>query len=352
MKDIRIALFILMLSQLSFLPLMAQDQEQAQDTVAAPATYEEIYDEPYNINKLFIGFQPFYGEIFATNINAGFGLEAQYFYKNKFDVKAHFRKTYSSKFYDFNRELAKQNSMSDNKPEVFNYYELGGTYHIKDFETNSTTRLVLRKKKTSANRWASTVPMTTEVSAKVRKIYGARAGLIIWNSTADISRSLEKQGLTNDDLISAENISLPKTYVDSNGETQDLNTFSNIYTTNIYVGGSFTWIRNMAVSFDNYEEALDDGMFTVFFDIMLAPSQRLDPVLYSNTEFYTSAIKLNNVGGRIGIDGKFNRKIAWAYGGELGYRPSIEGRGFFALLKISFPVFSTNLQKKGENLNE
>ncbi len=352
MKEIRIAVLIMMFTQPGLFPLLAQDQEQASDTIAAPTTFEEIYDDPYNINKLFIGFQPFYGEIFATNINAGFGFEAQYFYKNKFDVKGHFRKTYSSKFYDFNRELAKQNSMSDNKPEVFNYYELGGTYHIKDFEGNSKTRLVLRKKKTSANRWASTVPMTAEIPAKVRKIYGARAGLIIWNSTVDISRSLEKQGLSNADLLSSENISLPETYIDDNGEIQDLNAFSNLYTTNIYVGGSFTWIRNMAVSFDYYEEALDDGMFTVFFDIMLAPSQRLDPVLYNNTEFYTTPIKLNNLGGRIGIDGKFNRKIAWAYGGELGYRPSIDGRGFFALLKISFPVFSTNLQKKGENLNE
>jgi len=351
MKDLRIILFILTLSQLGFIPLMAQDQKLDQDTIKA-ITSETIYDEPYSINKLFIGFQPFYGEIFATNINAGFGLEVQYFYLNKFDVKGQFRKTYSSKFYDFNRELAKQSSMSDNKPEVFNYYELGSTYHIKDFEVNSTTRLVLRKRKTSTSTWASTVPMTTEVSAKVRKIYGARAGLIIWNSTADISRSLEKQGLTNADLLSAENISLPDTYIDSKGKTQDLNTFSNIYTTNVYVGGSFTWIRNVAVSFDDYEEALDDGMVTVFFDIMMAPSMKLDPVLYNNTEYYTNAIKLKNVGGRIGIDGKFNRKIAWAYGGELGYRPSIEGRGFFALLKISFPVFSTNLHKKGENLSE
>ncbi len=345
----RIALFILLFSHLLGLPLLAQDNKHVQDTVTAPATYAEMYDEPYNINKLFVAFQPFYGEIFATNINAGFGFEAHYFYENKFDVKAHFRKTYSSKFYDFNRELAKENSMSDNKPEVFNYYELGGTYHIKDFQANSTTRLVLRARKISANRWASTVPMTTEVPAKVRKIYGARAGLIIWNSSADISRALEKQGLSNADLLSSENISLPETYVDGNGETQDFNAFSNIYSSNIYLGGSFTWIHNMAVSFDNYEEAMDDGMFTVFFDIMMAPSLKLDPVVYTNTEFSTSAIKLNNVGARVGIDGKFNRKMAWAYGGELGYRPSIQGRGFFALLKISFPVFSTNLKKNGEN---
>jgi len=352
MKDIRIPLLILLFSALCFLPLTAQDQESKEEEPNTAATFEELYDDPYTINKLFVGFQPFYGELFATNINAGFGFEAYYLHKNKFDVKAQFRKTYSSKFYDFNREIAARNSASDNKPEIFNYYEVGGTYHIKDFDVSSKTRLVLRKKKSASNSGATTVPLTTEVPAKLRKIYGARAGAIIWNSTADISRALDKQGLTNADLINSENLSLPDTYVDANGDVQNLEAFSNLYATNLYVGGSFTMIRNMAVSFDNYEEALDDGMLTVFLDIMFAPSIKLDPVAFNNSEYSTDAIKLNNIGMRAGIDGKFNRKFAWSYGGEIGYRPSIDGRGFFALMKIAFPVFSSNLQKKLENVDE
>ena len=75
----------------------AQEKKEKQ-----AVTYEELYDEPYSINKLFIGFQPLYGELFATNVNAGFGIEASYYYKDKFDLKAHFRKTYSSQFFDFN----------------------------------------------------------------------------------------------------------------------------------------------------------------------------------------------------------------------------------------------------------
>jgi len=347
----RIASLILLFSHFGFLPLFAQDQVKEQGNINTPS-YDEIYDDPYAINKLFIGFQPFYGELFATNINAGFGFEAHYFYKNKFDIKAQFRKTYSSKFYDFNRELAARNSVTDNTPEIFNYYEVGGTYHIKDFEVTSKTRVVLRKQGATMNQRAASIPVTTEVTAALRNIIGVRAGAIIWNSTADITRALEKQGLTNTDLVTPENVPLPINYVDANGETQDLNPFSNLYSTTIYVGGSYTRIRNMAVSFDDYEEGLDDGILTFFLDIMLAPSLKLDPVLYNNAEYYTNAIKLNKLGVRAGIDGKFNRKISWAYGGEIGYRPSIEGRGFFALMKISFPVFSTNLLKKGEGLNE
>jgi len=57
-------------------------------------TFEELYDEPYSVNKLFIGFQPFYGEVFATNVTAGFGAEASYYLKDKMDFKGHFRKTF------------------------------------------------------------------------------------------------------------------------------------------------------------------------------------------------------------------------------------------------------------------
>lgn len=320
---------------------------QGQDEKAA-VVFDELYDEPYSINKLFIGFQPLYGELFATNVNAGYGVEAQYYHKNKFDIKGHFRKSYSSKFYDFNREVALKNSNVSNTPEIYNYYELGGTFHVKDFDVSSKTKIFLHKKNTSANKWAATVPLYAEVPSKLRKIYGVRLGGIIWNSTADLNRVLDDQGLSNTDLVNSEGIGLPDTYVDGNGQTQDFNVFGNIYATNIYVGGSLSLIRNIAVSFDQYEEGMDDGMLTLFMDLMIAPSLTLDPVVYNDSEYSTNPIKTNMVGFRAGIEGKFNRTLSWSYGGELGYRPSISGQGFFALLKISFPVFSSNLDNKVE----
>src|SRR3954462_2500308 len=69
-------------------------------------TYEELYDEPYSVNKLFVAFQPLYGELFVTNVNAGFGVEASYYYQDKADFKVQYRKTYSQHFFDFSRDLA------------------------------------------------------------------------------------------------------------------------------------------------------------------------------------------------------------------------------------------------------
>lgn len=342
MKAIRVGfIFFMLLSQLVY----GQTEKEA-------VIFDELYDEPYDINKFFIGFLPFYGEVFATNVNAGFGLEAHYYHKKQFEVNAHFRKTYSSNFFDFNRELALKNSSVSNTPEIFNYYEFGGTYHIKDFDVPSTAKIFLHKKSIPKNRWAASVPQYAEVPSKLRKIYGVRAGTVIWNSTVDLNRTLEKQGLTNLDLVTAEGKQLPETYVDGNGVTQDLNVFSNLYATNIYVGGSFSLIRNIAVSFDKYDEGLDDGMLTLFMDVMFAPSLTLDPVIYNSEDYLTSAVKTNKIGFRAGIDGRFNRTLSWSYGGEVGYRPSMDGRGFFALLKISFPVFSSNLDNKVESFGK
>jgi hypothetical protein len=211
----------------------------AQDNKEKPAvTYEELYDEPYSVNKLFIGVQPLYGELFATNANAGFGVEASYYYKDKLDFKAHFRKTYNSNFFDFNRQAALDNSDLDftNKPQIFNYFELGGTYHIKDFDGAGKTNMVLYKKSLRGNKWAANVPLRAEVPCKVRKIYGVRLGGIHWKSTVDLNRALKEQGLTNADLVNNNGEGLlpinPIT-----GAVRNVGVFSNLSTTNIYIGG-------------------------------------------------------------------------------------------------------------------
>jgi hypothetical protein len=333
--------------------LFAQDRKDK-----AAVTYEELYDEPYSVNKLFVAFQPIYGELFATNVNAGFGAEAVYFHKDKADFRAHFRKTYSRQFYDFARDQSHNNSDVDNSTEVFNYFEFGGTYHVKDFEESSKTKMFLYKNSYRGNKWASRVPLSAEVPCKVRKIYGARLGGIIWDSSTDLSKALEGQGLDNTALKSGD-VVLPTTWFNSQtGLVEDLNAYSNVSSKGFYVGGSMTWIHNVAVSFDKYEEGVDDLILTTYVDILFSPSLAIDDIVYtdkdpmtadSGTRTYSvNAVKTKTFGFRAGIDGRFNRTMSWAYGAEIGYRPSIQGQSFFAMVKISFPIYGTNLDYKVE----
>lgn len=337
-------------------PLFAQERS---DKTAV--TYEEIYDEPYAVNKLFIGIQPLYGELFVTNVNAGFGMEAHYYFQDKFDLQAHFRKSYSRKFFDFSRDLAMDNSVLDNRAQVFNYFEFGGTYHIRDFEESSKTKMVLYKKSYKGSRWASRVPLNAEIPAKVRKIYGLRAGAILWNSSTDLTRAMTHQGLTNADLKDAEGNGLPATWMKGNRE-EPLNVYSNVASKNVYLGGSMAWMRNVAISFDNYEEGIDDLMFTAFVDLIYSPSLTVDDIVYTSTDtnssvaetrtYSTAPVKIQSFGARVGIDGRFNRAFSWAYGGEIGYRPSLQGRAFYVLVKVSFPVFGSSLDYKVESFEK
>jgi hypothetical protein len=324
----------------------------------AAVTYEELYDEPYSVNKLFVAFQPLYGELFVSNINAGFGMEASYYYKDKADFKAHFRKTYSRQFFDFARDLALNNSDVDNRAEVYNYFEFGGTYHIRDFEEASKTNMILYKTSYKGNKWAARVPLSAEVACKLRKVYGARVGGILWDSSTDLGRALQEQGLTNQDLKSGD-VSLPTKFFNSEtGREEKLNVFTNISAKGFYVGGSMTWIRNVAVSFDKYEQGVDDLILTTYLDILFSPSLKVDDIVYTDLDpntpedgtrtYSVSPVKTKTFGVRGGIEGKFNRTFSWSYGAEVGYRPGIEGRTFYALVKISFPVYSTNLDYKVE----
>ena len=109
------AIFIVLLILFGWNVLYAQDEEGPAKTV----TYEEVFDAPSDINKLFVGLQPLYGESFATNINVGFGLEAQYFWEDKADFRIHYRKTYSQKT-DLERGRVVKNCLRARGYEILN----------------------------------------------------------------------------------------------------------------------------------------------------------------------------------------------------------------------------------------
>lgn len=122
-----------------------------------------------------------------------------------------------------------------------------------------------------------------------------------------------------------------------------------------------SWIKNVAVNFDKFEEGIDDLMLTVYLDALYSPVLKVDDIVYVNdplnpnseTDTYdVSPLETKSFGFRAGIDGRFNRMFSWSYGGEIGYRPSLGGRTFYALLKISFPVFGTNLDYKVESFGK
>lgn len=308
---------------------------QSSKSGASSITYEEFYDAPYEINKLYIHFQPLYGELFVTNVNMGFGLEVNYYLADKFDFTAHARKAYARTF-DFERNVAHKTSTVDNIPEVYNYFELGGTYHIIDKEQDTETKVILYSTRFKGNKWAARVPEHIKVPSKVRKITGARLGGIAYNTSTDLNRVLASQEVI---LINENEVQIdPNTKI-----------YGNVEVMGLYVGGSMAWIKNFAIKPDRgYGVLTNDLIFTTFFDIMIAPSVKVEDIYMNGNVFSTKEIKTNMFGFRAGLNGKFNRELGWGYGAEMGYRPGINGRGFYTALKISLPIYSTNIDHRKE----
>lgn len=300
-------------------------------------TYEELFDDPYDLNTLFVHFQPLYTELFVANINAGFGLQVEYIHKNKLEFMAHARKTYSQGT-DFARQNALKNSDVDTKPAIYNYYEFGATYHFKDWEEDTQSKVILYSNRYKGTKWAANVPEHIIIPTKVRKIYGARLGGLIYDTATDLNRVMEKQEVTMPQVNNAEEV-IP----------EGKRIYGNVDVAGIYLGGSMAWIKNFAIKPDrNYGTLGNDLIFTTYLDIIIAPSVKVQHVFMEGVEYSTENIKTNMLGFRAGMQGKFNRELGWSYGGELGFRPGVKTKGFYALLKLSFPVFSTSMDHSKE----
>ncbi len=317
--------------------VIAQSENLNED--AKTLTFEELYDTPYDINKLFIHIIPMYGEYFATNTTIGWGVKAHYYHKNIADFEATFRGPYSKNF-DLTKDASLKNSTVDNAAKPFAYYELIGTYHIKDAEQDTETKFILYSNRYKGDKWAATVPLHTIIPTKVRKIYGARFGGMAYNTAVYYNKIMDEQGTT---MYSDEGLEL-----DPNESV-----YGNMSAMGFYLGGSLALIKNVAVQPDKiYGTLVNDLIFTTFFDISFAPSVNVDDIYNDGIRFSSEPIKTSVLGFRAGFEGKFNRKFAWSYGGEFGIRPGLAQSGFYVLGRVSFPVFGTELRYQVESFGK
>ena len=280
-----------------------------------------------------------YAELFATNITMGWGIKGHYYLKNKADFEAHVRAPFARAF-DLTRDAAHKNSTVDNEARAYSYFELLGTYHIKDFEEDTDTKFILYSKRYKGDKWAATVPLHTIIPTKVRKIIGARAGGMAYQTSVDYNRIMDKQGVT---LTNSEGVEI----------SANESVYGNMASQGIYIGGSYGIIKNVAVQPDKiYGTLVSDLIFTVFLDVSYAPSIVVDDIYVDGVLYSSEPIQQNALGFRSGVEGKFNRKFGMAYSFEIGVRPGIQQSGFFALAKISFPVFATQLRHQVESFGK
>lgn len=305
----------------------------AQQTANANALkYKIIYDDPNDLRRLFVHFQPIYADLAAINVTGGFGVEADYLHKNLFDITFAARTTYGKRF-DISRDAASRNGINDKSPVVHFMIDLIGTYHIKDFNKNSKSKVLLYSKRIKGRDWSSTVAKHAVIDSQVRQIIGGRLGVAYYTTTTDLNRALSDQ---NKELLHSDG-----------SPVLDDGLYTNVKAFMIGLGGSMSWYRNYSVEFESrWDPAGDDLLITSYFDFLLAPSVIVDNLSIAGETINSNPIETTSVGFRAGVSGKFNRNLSWGYGAELGRRPGLKKRGFFFTVKMSFPLYGTKLDQK------
>ncbi len=299
--------------------------------------YTVTYDDPYDIKKLFIHFQPIVGDIGALNVVGGFGLEANYYYKDMLDFEFSGRTTYGTRF-DIARDAATRNASNDNTISAYFYGDIGGTYHILDQTKESQSKVLLYSKRLKGNEWAATVPKNALIKNTVREIVGGRAGGYFFTTSTDLSKTLAKQEL--------------ELFFNDGSPVLNEDLYTNIFSYGVYVGGSMSWFKNFAVDFESrWEPNGDDLLMTTYLDVLYSPGITIDDLLIEGETVSLEDIKQSPLGFRAGLKGKFNRGLGWGYGVETGLRPGIQKNGFFFAFKISFPIYGTKLEQTVEAIN-
>lgn len=340
MKIVRLILII----AISYSFVFSSEAQFRRSSETKTITYEEMYNDPYDINKLFIGITPAYGDIHVANITTGFGVDATYYLNDFMHFKAHARTPYFLGS-DFARNSADKNGFDpQSRARTYFFTEASASYHIWDKEQEHESTIPLYSKNYEGAEWAAKVPDKADIPNKRREILFARLGGVYYQTTSELSRAIAAQGATVNPVGETEESANSLT-ADSEGPV-----FGNVLGAGVAVGGGFTWIKNFAAKPDKtYEELVDDHVFSTFLDLFIFPMVNVENFYHKPQggtnfiEYDASSINTFMFGGRIGIDGHFNRTLGWGYGAEIGVRPGLAKRGFYGMLKITFPMYGTKL---------
>ncbi len=306
---------------------------QTRDSINSPVvTYEEVLDNPYAINKLWIHLQPLYGELFVTNVNVGFGVQVDYQAGEKLGLTAQWRRAYA-KATDFAREVAQKNQDNFDNNKAFNYLQFGGTIHLSDKPKEATSTIIMYSQRYRGKRWANRIPQKLPVPSQLRKIVGLRWGGFLYNSTTDATRAAMEQGVV---LTGLNSTPLP-----------DAKLYANVEVKALYLGASLHWLRNIAIKpHRDFGVLVNDFNFNAFVDIIYAPSVEVEDMILGADRINGDQLSTQELGFRAGVEGKFNKRIGYSYGAEIGYRPSLEERSFYAMFRLGFPVFGVPPQNQ------
>lgn len=347
-------LFFSLVLGLVFQPTLAQlDAAFPSSSV----NYKVISDDPKDLNQLWIHIQPITIDGGQMNLAIGSGLGITYTPKPNIELHGGIRGNLINAL-DFQRFSSAQGASitwQESKREQsemkltnvfqrFFHWQVGGTYFFNDIEKTGGSKIILNENAIPGN---TSFPENIDVDAKIRQLMGVRLGITSMATTVSLNQAIENQ-----------NISIQGdkgTKINANG-TQSGNgfstsgnnnsIFSSFYSTGFNVGFALQRIKNISIKTDRQGILSNNSIITFYGDILFNPWTRVDAIetRWKNTgtqeNFSTDGIKLSKIGGKVGAEIRYNQASFISLGAEIGYQPSIQGEGWFGVLKLCMPTFS------------
>lgn len=361
----RLGLFLMLLiSYPGFCQLESAFPSQA-------VSYKVLQDDPTDLNNLWIHVQPVTIDVSQMNAAVGSGLELTYQVIPKLELKCGFRGNLINAF-DLQRNAAMQKAnitTQESKREEgqmvitnpfarFSHFETGGFYSFLEKTKEGSSKVVLNAQEVpDKTNFADVI----EVNAKTRQILGARLGFQTTRSTVSVQTALENQDVTirgdKGTQISSAGTQSATGFKTNNNSNSLYTTFSS---TGFYLGAGFQRIKNLSLKTDQQGLVNNNSILTVYADLIINPWTNLadiqaQQVARNGSEtFDMGGLNVHKVGGRAGFEIRYNQASFVSFGAEIGYRPAIQGQGFYGLFKLGIPTFSfrKGSQKLASNIGK
>ena len=330
--------------------------------------YKVLIDDPSIQNNLWVHLQPLTADGMAMNAVVGSGLEAHWVspfrglevhgaIRGNFFNAMDMQKRASSNAAVFLQE-AKYDDPSQNPQGAdfsrFYAWELGAFYPFLEKTSDGKANIAVPDPSGTAEN--------LELNARILRSFGVRLGLNAINTTVAIDKALKDQNieLTGSRgtrlLPGGESLLQGSTLPSPAGRN---NLFSSFSSTGFYAGVAMQRRKNISIKTETIGIISSNSIITFYADLLVNPWTELRPFHFNrqNTgereDFNTDAVNLSKIGFRTGFEIRYNEASFMSAGGEIGYRPAIQGQGFFASLRIGIPVFSAGkglLRKPSTNV--
>ena len=319
--------------------------------------YKVLVDDPGIQNRIWFHLQPITVDGMTMNAAVGSGLEAHWIspfkgielhggirgnifnamdlQKNASSDAAVFLQT--DKYEDPSKNPLKQDFSR------FLAWELGGFYPLIEMRKDGKANISIPDQ--------SGLVDNLELNAKVLRSLGARLGFNSLNSTVSLNKAMEDQQVeltgSKGTRLSPKGSSIGPVYKTEEGKNS---LFSSFASSGFYAGIGLQRRKNLSIKTETMGIISSNSILSFYADVLVNPWTSLQPFSYvqngsgEKEEFEVDKIKLGKIGFRTGFEIRYNESPFISAGGEIGYRPSIQGQGFYAALRIGIPVFSAGNQ--------